>query len=146
MKNQLFPCFFQGLSISDSGTPLFFSREFWSPNGRNRSSPTTTGSNMRFFSHWKAEIWRGKKQTHWIRKCNFFEKKLQKLMSIQLCNFFSAKQKMLRSQLGWLSHQRFFAVAAARLGGKSQWLGPQSKALKKTKVFFNHHDPLTIPT
>lgn len=56
-----FLVFFRGEAFQTVAPPCFFHGNFGVQTGMYRSFPTTTGSNMRFFSHWKAEIWWGKK-------------------------------------------------------------------------------------
>lgn len=126
-----FLVFFRGEAFQTVAPPCFFHGDFGVQTGeiapfQQRRDPIWG------FSHiWKAETWGEKnKQTHWIRKCSFLKKKLQKFMSTQLCNFFSEK-KTLRSQLGWLSRQRFFAVAAALLGVRANDWG------HKVRPFFD---------
>ena len=118
MKNQLFPWFFQGGSISAVAPPCFFHEDFGVQTGeiapfQQRPDPIWG------FSHIEKLSFLGQKKTNALNsQMQLFQNKKNSKNSCRLncVFFFSAKKKTLRSQLGWLSHQRFFAVAAARLG------------------------------
>ena len=131
-----FLVFFRGEAFQTVAPPCFFHGDFGVQTGeiapfQQRPDPIWG------FSHIEKLRFGGeKKQTHWIRKCSFFQnkKKLQKLMSTQLCNFFSVKNN-IAFKLGWWRPSALLGGCSRTPWGKSQWLGPWSKALIWRRFF-----------